>query len=193
MTNRYRNGIIYRLVCNKTNNQYIGSTCMPLRKRLYFHKFQFKKWLEGKNSYLSSFEIIKNEDFDIVLIEEVSCENKQQLLQRERHHIESNTCVNKSIPTRTPQEYVEQNREQRIMTYKKYRETHREQISSYNKSYKEQHKEEVSIYNKNYRENHIEKFRAKETEVVVCECGSQVIKSTLSRHKKTNKHKNLIS
>jgi predicted GIY-YIG superfamily endonuclease len=35
---RYDNGKIYRITNNIDNMIYIGSTCLPLRKRLYSHK-----------------------------------------------------------------------------------------------------------------------------------------------------------
>ena len=35
---RYDNGKIYRITNNIDNMIYIGSTCLPLRKRLYCHK-----------------------------------------------------------------------------------------------------------------------------------------------------------
>jgi hypothetical protein len=44
-------------------------------------------------------------NYDIVLIEEVEVENRDQLRQRERHYIETLDCVNLVIPYRTEEEH----------------------------------------------------------------------------------------
>ena len=38
----YKNGKIYRIVCEETGRQYIGSTCSTLVKRLSNHKNKSK-------------------------------------------------------------------------------------------------------------------------------------------------------
>lgn len=92
-------GKIYRLVCNKTGQQYIGSTVQKyLSKRKAHHKEKYFKWLNGNGHYVTSFEIVKGDDFDIVLIELVDFNDKHELHTRERYWIEKSVCVNKCIP-----------------------------------------------------------------------------------------------
>ena len=43
----YANGKIYRIVCNTTGKQYIGSTTRPLSERLNGHKKDLDKYLKG--------------------------------------------------------------------------------------------------------------------------------------------------
>ena len=43
--NRYHNGKIYQITNNIDDMVYIGSTCLPLRKRIYNHK---KEYHSGK-------------------------------------------------------------------------------------------------------------------------------------------------
>ena len=108
----YSKGKIYRIICNKTNQIYIGSTCSTLTKRLSQHKTDFNCWLNGTTKkYVTSYKIIKNENYVIILIEEYPCENKNQLTSRERYYIELMDCVNRYIPTRTPAEYYQQHKE----------------------------------------------------------------------------------
>jgi len=45
-----------------------------------------------------------NQKFKIDLVERCKVENKQELKQRERFYIESNTCTNHNIPARTRKE-----------------------------------------------------------------------------------------
>lgn len=95
---KYQRGKIYKIVCNKTNKCYIGSTCETrLCNRINKHRDSFKRYLKGTYSYVSSFEIFENDDYDIVLIEEYPCNSKDQLHSRERFWIEnSENCVNRS-------------------------------------------------------------------------------------------------
>ena len=44
----YKNSKIYRIVCNTTNKQYIGSTTQPLFKRLSKHKCNYNEYLNKK-------------------------------------------------------------------------------------------------------------------------------------------------
>lgn len=91
----YKNGKIYRIVCNLIGKQYIGSTCQNLSHRLQNHKNHYIEYLKGKYRWTTSFSIIENNDYDIVLVEDCNVENKEQLHQRERHYIESTENVNK--------------------------------------------------------------------------------------------------
>jgi hypothetical protein len=99
----YKNGMIYKLVSNHTDKVYVGSTTRPLRKRKWDHKNSYKN--STKRSYYTAFEIAKYDDFDIILLEGYPCDSKQQLHARERYWIEQLDCVNKTIPTRTHEEY----------------------------------------------------------------------------------------
>ena len=58
-----------------------------------------------ENNHITSFEIIKNKNYNICLVEECCCDNKEQLNKIERKSIEENKCVNKNIPARTQEEY----------------------------------------------------------------------------------------
>ena len=51
------------------------------------------------------FEILQNQNCMIGLLETYPCQNRDQLLARERYWIEKIDCVNKCVPTRTKSEY----------------------------------------------------------------------------------------
>ena len=78
----YSNGEIYRIVCNSTGKVYIGSTTQSLSKRLSSHRLDYKKCLNGKYQFITSFEIIKENNYEIILIENVPCNNKQELFRK---------------------------------------------------------------------------------------------------------------
>lgn len=157
--NRYTRGKIYRIVCNVSGKQYIGSTTEPtLAKRLSYHRSDYKKWKNGKKNKITSFDILESNDFQIVLIEDYPCERKEQLLMRERYHIENTECVNKIIPTRTVSEYGKLYRElhkEKILENNKNRD--KDKIKIQNKNYYENNKEKVNTMNKNWHENNKEK------------------------------------
>jgi alpha-galactosidase/6-phospho-beta-glucosidase family protein len=176
--NIYNRAKIYRLVCLVTGKQYIGSTTQNLRKRLHEHKINYKCWKNGKYHYVTSFQIIENENYDIVLIEEFPCDNKEQLHARERYYIETMECVNKYIPTRTIQQY---------------RQANREKLAKRDKQYRQANQEEIHQYMKEYRQANHEQLKTKASEKIPCECGNQISRRHISTHRKTKKHIDLIN
>jgi hypothetical protein len=178
-TEFYKNAKIYKIVDNTNGNIYVGSTCKKLCQRIAQHRASFKQYLKGISNYMTSFKIIENGDYDIILLEEVKdCENKEQLNARERFYIESLDCVNKTIPGRTKKEYN-----------KEYYEENKEKIINYIKEYKEINKSMIKIKNKEY----CERIKERRKEKILCpQCNTEVLKRELKRHEKSIKHiKNL--
>jgi hypothetical protein len=134
----YTKGKIYKIVCNITGEIYIGSTIQPLSRRLSGHVIK-----KNTDKKYKSKDIILRGDYQIVLIENYSCNSREELEKKEREHIENNICVNRYIPTRTTKEYYEENKE-KIDNYKK--EHYSENIvhfTKYKKDWYEKNKEEV--------------------------------------------------
>ena len=98
--NKYQLAKIYKIIDNTNGNKYIGSTYeKTLAHRLAKHIGYYKNWLKGGNAnYMTSFDILKNADYNIILIELYPCNSKDELLARERHHIDTVECVNKNKP-----------------------------------------------------------------------------------------------
>jgi hypothetical protein len=91
----YSQGKIYKIVCNKTGLIYIGSTCNTLEERLKGHEYDCKRYLDKKsNKFISSIYVIFNNNYNIELIENFPCSNKQELEEREYFHIDDNKCIN---------------------------------------------------------------------------------------------------
>ena len=105
--NKYAKGKIYKITSEHTDKIYIGSTIQSLKRRLEGHERDFK----SEDKHVSSQKLITLGVVKIELIEAYPCESKRELHARERHHIEANKsmCVNISIPTRTRNEYREEN------------------------------------------------------------------------------------
>ena len=62
----YQDGKIYKIVCNITDECYIGSTIEPtLARRLAGHVDGYKRWKAGKGKKTTSFDIIDRGDYHI--------------------------------------------------------------------------------------------------------------------------------
>jgi len=138
----YQNGKIYRIVCNVSGKQYIGSTISLLNVRLSQHKKAVK---DGKNC--SSKIVLENNDCNIILLEDYPCERKEQLLQRERFYIETIDCVNKKIPTRTQHEWYLDNKE----VFAKRYQDNKDKLIEYQKVWNNENREKCVEYQKRYR------------------------------------------
>jgi hypothetical protein len=188
----YSTGKIYCLICNISGKKYYGSTICPLWKRLDDHKQGYKCNLRGLGSYVMSFDIIKNNDYRIELVEKVNCSSKEELLIREKFHIQNNECVNKYIPLRTHEEYYLNHKE-------KMNQKSRENYKKNKEHYKKKMKEWIQ---KNKDTEHfkemIKKNKAKQKEIhgtITCNCGSVVKNFTwdINRHELTKKHQKYLT
>lgn len=88
----YKDGKIYSVI--STKGVYIGSTTSTLNRRLQLHKSALNQYKKGKRSYVSVFDIISCPKCKITLLENYPCDNRTQLLEREREWTDSMTCVN---------------------------------------------------------------------------------------------------
>jgi len=162
----YRNGKIYCIrSLIRPDLIYIGSTCNTLSKRFSHHK--------TKSSTCSSKQIIDIGDSYIELIEDVPCDNKNQLIRREGQLIRSMDCVNKSVAGRTRQEYKNDNRERinelsRVRT-NEWRKNNRELDNKHRKAFYHRNKERLS-------------------KKIECSCGVVLVPRAIYTHRKTKKH-----
>ena len=186
INNMYHQGKIYKLVSNDTDDIYIGSTCDNLSKRLYGHKSAYKRWLKGEAHYVSSFEIVKYSDCKIILIEEFSCKNKDQLHRKEREYIESAVCVNKIkrviVSEDERKELVKANN-------REYHETNKERLNAKHREYHETNKERLNAKHREYKDNNKEQLNKK----TICACSGKFTKANISTHTKTIMHQNYIA
>ena len=161
MDSKYKNGKIYKLVSTGTPIVYYGSTITSLEKRLSIHK-------SGRNT-CASRELFDAGDVSIVLVEEYPCNNKYELESRERIYIEfilnnfsHRVICNKQIPTRTKEEWYQDNREHR------------------------------NEYDRKYYQNNKDSINEKKREKFNCECGGRYTRSGKSKHFKTKQHLDYI-
>lgn len=159
-TNRYTNGKIYKLVNDVDDEIYVGSTCLPLHKRLYKHKNDAKNSKRPLPAY-NHLNSIGWDTIKIVLIQQFPCSNKMELERQERKWIDDlKPTLNKRIPTRSKQEYYDANFEQ-IKIYKQtWQKENRERLSAKSKVYRETNRDILLQKKKAYyeanKDKHIE-------------------------------------
>ena len=88
--NKYQNGKIYKITDIGYTKCYIGSTIQPLSKRMAEHRRHHNQYLSGTKNYIYSFELFDEfgmENCKIELLEEYSCENKEQLNKKAGEYI----------------------------------------------------------------------------------------------------------
>jgi CDGSH-type Zn-finger protein len=178
----YAKGKIYKI----TNGDlvYIGSTTQPLSARLAKHRSSKIIYDKTGKGFLSSFDVL-GDNAVITLIEDVNCERREQLLMRERFHIDQTNCVNKQMPFVSPEE-------KKLKEYKynkDYKTINREAINQRDRlyiatTYHEKRKE----ITKNYHETHKQDVKDRASRIVICECGVSHWYGNTATHKRTKRH-----
>jgi hypothetical protein len=128
---KYGNSKVYEIepICDHDEDEvYIGSTTkVYLSDRMVKHRSDYKRWKEkkegGKISAFDLFDKYGVENRQIILLENVPCRTKEELVAREAHYIRTMKCVNKVTPNRTKEEYRNDNREKKREMDRVYRES----------------------------------------------------------------------
>ena len=168
----YTQGKIYKICSNNPDitEVYYGSTIQQLCSRMSSHRADYKRWNTGK-SYMKStihyyFKQYGIEQFHIELVENYSCENKEQLLSHENKFIRGYECCNKFASFQTTEErkeyhkqYREDNKDKINESLKQYYQDNKEKIKEKTKQYSENNKEKTVEYQKQYREDNKEKLK----------------------------------
>ena len=168
----YSQTCIYKLVHKEdydNENVYIGSTT-NFRKRKNQHKNCCNCETVREHNQVKYTYIRNNggwDMWDMIEIEKYPCNDKREAETRERHWIEFyKSNLNRRIPTRSCKEY-----------HSKYYQDNKERLNEVNNKYNQDNKEKIS---------------EKRSEKVICECGCEVVKQQLLKHKRTTKHQKLL-
>ena len=163
----YNKGKIYTIRCRTDETLiYVGSTIQPLSVRIGGHKCD-SRVIKYQNRLI--YKTINNnwDNWYIELYEVYPCENKEQLCKREGEVIRGIGTLNSDIAGRTKKEYYENNKDKLL-----------DNMKDYSKTYRKNNKDDIAIKSK---------------EKITCECGCISTKYNISKHKKTQKHSNVIN
>ena len=100
--------------------------------------------------FLYSFEVLKGDDYDIILVEKYPCNDKYSLENKETEYIKCNECVNKNLPKRSTKEYYQDRKEYFSKINKDYRENNKEEIAKNQKYYRAKNLDKLNAYKKDY-------------------------------------------
>jgi hypothetical protein len=190
---RYQNASIYKIVCNDPDVKecYIGSTC-NLYKRKSEHKSSCNNE-KNKNYNLRVYQCIRANggwnNWSVIQIEAYSCNYKRELELRERYHLEElKANLNCHIPTRSYQEWQEDNKEKIKEKRKEQYEKNKEYYKEKSKQYKANHKEAVLEYRKLYNEKNKQVIKETRSKLIECECGAVIGTHNKHLHARSKKH-----
>jgi hypothetical protein len=194
----YQNSRIYKIIDLETNECYIGSTTIALSQRLAQHVSTYKSYLNGKSVYVTSFKIIEQGNYDIVLIELFPCNNKEELHARESHYCQSITCVN-MIKNQGlinvlggKKEYNKQYTFNHKEHKKQYDELYRKEHMDQSKQYYKANIDHITEKSKQYNVDNKEKIKKHNNTVLICQCGCSYNRSNKLRHERSNKHQEYV-
>ena len=164
---------------------YIGSTTKDyLSQRMDKHRGNYKCWQRDGKHFINAFRLFDLygiENCEIILLENVNCNSKDELRAREGFHIQNNICVNKNIAGRSRQESI-----------KYYRDNNKENIKENMKLYYETNKETIKEKVNKYQQLNKQKIKLYRTETYICDCGCEIKRPNKIRHEKSNKHFKLL-
>jgi len=151
----YSKTSIYKICCNDPNitDIYIGSTC-NFTKRKYSHKNTCNN--ESQKSHnLKVYKFIRDSggwnNWTMIQIKEFSCENKREKEVEERKYIEElKPTLNCYIPTRTMNEWFNDNKEKVKKQRKGFYIKNREKLKKIDQEYYIENKEKVNSWCKEY-------------------------------------------
>jgi hypothetical protein len=171
----YSNGKIYKVTSSKVDLPYIGSTTQSLSSRLSGHRRDYQQCNSGNVQYhsTSSFEIVQHDDAIITLLEEWPCNDREELLMKEREWFDKIPNLNKNRPFVSAEEYKEIFR----LDAKKHYHNNKEK----------------ELKNRaEYAKNNIAKITQRISKKYNCDCGSRYTHGNRSVHLKTQGHKSYL-
>ena len=189
--------IFYKITCldDSCDLCYVGSTA-NWKERQRKHKFNCTNEKSKEYNYKIYKTIRDNGDWsnfkmiEIGTADQLTKRQAEQIEEYYREDLKANMNGQRCYRTE------EQKREYEKEYNKQYREQNKDYYKEYNKQYNEANKETINQRRKGYWEQYYQynKDTIKEqvSEVIVCECGCQVRRDSLWKHKKSPKHINLM-
>ena len=177
----YSTGKIYKIINPQNEVVYIGSTIQKLSSRFAKHTH-------------------KGNGNRIILLEHYPCSCKEELCMKEQEVIEQYDNLLNQYRAYNSSEYnkehnkeyyknnIDKISEKSIERYK----NNKDKILEINKLYRENNRDKILEINKKYYEENKNKISEKDKIKVLCECGCEIRKRSISRHKQSRKHIKLM-
>ena len=196
--------IFYKIVCldNSCDLCYVGST-VNWKARAYRHK---NNCINEKSSHynIKVYQIIRANggwvNFKMIQIatrDQLSIRQAEQIEEEYRVQLKANMNTNRCYLSEEQKlerdkQYREANKDKRKEYSEEYYKNNKDKFKEYNDERYKNNRDKILEYSKEYKTNNVDKIKARETKKITCECGCEVIKRHLERHKKSKKHINLM-
>lgn len=165
----YSKTIIYKLCCNDISiiDIYVGHTT-NFKARKDSHKNRCNDSNNKKHNFYV-YQFIREhgswDNWSMIEIEKINCIDEIEARKNERRHIELlGATLNKQIPTRTQQEYREDNKDTIKKKKKEFYEENKDTILEQKKQYRETNKYIIKEKKKEWYELNKEEFNKKRKE-----------------------------
>jgi len=207
--------LIWGKDCDGNILRYYGSTANFIKRKSQ-HKTNYERWVKNGRPNIkrcASVLILDNGDWKMEKIDEIEGE-RWEAKKKEGEYQKNNDCVNFKIASRTVKEYRDDNKDvisEKAKQYyinnkdkkKQYQIDNKDKLAEYLKQYyidnkdkiiqyQIDNKDKLAEYLKQYYIDNKNKLLEKKKEKIICECGTESTKNSISQHRKTKKHINLL-
>ena len=150
----YSKAKLYKIFNNLDDEIYVGSTCCNLSTRMAKHRYRAKEERSKNHKLYQKMNEVGQENFSIILLEEFKeCQNIEQLRKKEREKIEElKPELNNQVPTRTYQEWIQENHEHKKELDRQLYQQKREERIEYQKQYAQENPDKVKAYKRTWYE-----------------------------------------
>ena len=190
---KYKNGKIYKLYCDDYQWFYFGSTTDTLKNRFYGHKGRSKMCPDNKMYKI--FNEIGWDKIKISLVEQVMCNSKFELNNKENEYIHKhfdNPNMLNIQHSCLKLENLNNDKYRNLNIHKTKNSTETKYIKQ-QKEYRYRTKEHKKEYDKQYIKINKEYIKERSKIEIKCNCGVVLTKSHYSRHKKSHIHINNLN
>jgi hypothetical protein len=153
------------------------------------HRSSYKYWKEGKCGKTNSFILFEKygvENCNIILLEYINAQSKDELTAKEAEYIKNYKCINKLLPFQTNEERKEKNKDKN----KTYRLQNKDKIQKIKKEYYQDNKDKF----KEYYDKNKDKINAIKKTHYICDiCNGNYTYNHRSKHFNTQKHQTALN
>ena len=183
----YSQGKIYKILNTINDDVYVGSTTQSLAKRMSWHR----RSINCKTKPYAIYNAMKEygvDNFYIELIENISCQTKEELRAREGYYIRKIGTLNKCIAGRSRDDWVKENIEKINEGKLKWYSQNKEHKRNYEKQRIANNREAHLESRHNYYIQNKATIQEKQNERIQCVCGLDYRRSDKSQHYKSKRH-----
>ena len=142
------------------------------------------------NFIISSFDVLQNRNYDIVLIESYPCNSKDELHARERYQTNNIECVNKIKGQGMVNELGKKGYDKQYS--EQYYKQNKDKLKEKFKAYYNDNKDKIIEKSKANHEKNKDIIHSKNNEKHMCICGNSYTTSGKTQHIRSAKHQQYL-